>query len=160
MPDQFIDPVLILAGLAAALVAGVFLTFSDFVMRALGASAPAAGAEAMQQVNREVFRSMFMLLFLGSVPVALTILVMAVSTVSTPASGWMIAGAISYLLGVFAVTALGNVPMNQRLDALDHLSDDGQAYWLIYHARWTRLNHVRTLCSVVTATSYLIAAMV
>ncbi|MGI9389769.1 MAG: DUF1772 domain-containing protein [Boseongicola sp.] len=160
MPDQFIDPVLILAGLAAALVAGFFLTFSDFVMRALGASAPAAGTEAMQHVNREVYKSVFMLLFLGYVPVALTILVLAISSVSTPASGWMIAGSISYLLGVFTVTALGNVPMNQRLDALDHHSDDGQAYWLIYHARWTRLNHVRTLCSIFTAASYLAAAFV
>ena len=43
MLDQLHHPLLMLAGLSAALVAGVFLTFSDFVMRALGASAPSAG---------------------------------------------------------------------------------------------------------------------
>ena len=160
MLGQFTDLLLIFAGITAALVAGVFLTFSDFVMRGLGTSAPAAGAEVMQQVNREVYRSVFMVLFLGSVPAAVAIFALAFSTALTGQSVWMIIGSLSYVFGVFVVTAMGNVPMNQRLDALNHRSDDGQAYWLVYHSRWTRLNHVRTLFSVVTAASYLAAAIV
>ena len=47
MLDQIIPWLFAAASVAAGLVAGVFLTFSDFVMRSLGAAAPAAGMEAM-----------------------------------------------------------------------------------------------------------------
>ena len=43
MEPQIILWVLMVLALAAALVAGVFLTFSDFVMPSLFAAAPAAG---------------------------------------------------------------------------------------------------------------------
>ena len=160
MVEHMLDPLLMLVGLAAALVAGVFLTFSDFVMRALGASAPSAGTEAMQHVNREVLKSLFMLLFLGSTPLAAALLILAITSVSAPVSGWMALGSLSYIFGVFLVTGLGNVPMNQKLDALDHNSKEGQSYWQIYLKNWTRLNHVRTLFSLISAYCYLTAATV
>ena len=47
------------AGFLMALLAGVFLSFSDFVMRSLAATQPAGGIEAMQQINRKVFRTLF-----------------------------------------------------------------------------------------------------
>ena len=157
MFDQLMSPALALAGFAAALLAGVFLTFSDFVMRALAAASPTAGGEAMQQINRKVYRSLFMILFLGSVPVAIVILFVAVSS-APGARVWMIGGALSYLLGVFAITGLGNVPMNNRLDRLDHKGVDGQNYWRGYSVRWTRLNHVRSVFAVLTSACYLVAA--
>lgn len=40
---------------AYGLVAGVFLTFSDFVMRSLGAVTPASGIAAIQSINRRVY---------------------------------------------------------------------------------------------------------
>ena len=49
-----------LAVLAYALVGGVFLAFSDFIMRALSLTGGSGGAEAMQAINREVFRWVFM----------------------------------------------------------------------------------------------------
>jgi hypothetical protein len=56
---------------AMALVAGVFMAFSDFVMRSLRVAAPGAGIEAMQQINREVYGSVFLVGLLGLVPVSL-----------------------------------------------------------------------------------------
>ena len=53
------------AVLACGLVAGVFLTFSDFVMKSLAASPPAGAIEAMQVINRKVYRTLFMALLLG-----------------------------------------------------------------------------------------------
>jgi uncharacterized membrane protein len=53
------------AVLAYALVAGVFLAFSDFIMRSLALTGGVGGVEAMQVINREVFRWVFMTLFLG-----------------------------------------------------------------------------------------------
>lgn len=53
------------AGIACAVVGGVFLTFSDFLMRSLERSDPVAGIEVMQRINREVMRTVFIAAFLG-----------------------------------------------------------------------------------------------
>ena len=53
------------AVIAYALVGGVFLAFSDFIMRSLVLTGGHGGIEAMQTINREVFRWVFMALFLG-----------------------------------------------------------------------------------------------
>lgn len=159
MLDQLIVPLLVAASLSAALVSGVFLTFSDFVMRSLAGSAPAAGAEAMQQINREVFRSVFMVLLLGSAPVAAGLLIYAWVSASAPAAGWIAAGALSYLVGVMAVTIFGNVPMNERLDRMDHLSAEGQGYWRRYARDWTRWNHLRAAAAFMSAAGYLMGAL-
>jgi uncharacterized membrane protein len=158
MFDQIISWGLALASVAAGLVAGVFLTFSDFVMRSLGAAAPAAGMEAMQEINRKVYRSVFMVLLIGMVPVSLAIAAYA-TAFATAASPWLLAGAGLYVAGVFAVTAAGNVPMNKRLDVLDNTESAARGYWERYGRNWTRLNHVRTLASAGAAVCYLAGAM-
>ncbi|WP_298432569.1 hypothetical protein [uncultured Jannaschia sp.] len=59
--------------LAYAALGVVFLAFSDFIMRALARTS--GGAEAMQSINREVFRIAFMALFLGMAPLSLVLLI-------------------------------------------------------------------------------------
>lgn len=159
MLDQIIPWVLASASLAAGLVAGVFLTFSDFVMRSLGASAPAAGMEAMQQINRKVFRSVFMVLLMGMVPISLAIAAYAAVSAGGAANAWLIAGAAFYILGVFGVTAAGNVPMNKKLDVLEPAGDAPLGYWARYERNWTLLNHVRTVASAGSAVFFLVGAM-
>ena len=61
-----------------------------------------------------------------------------------------------YCVGVLAVTMLGNVPMNNRLDR----ADDPARYWLTYASLWTRLNTVRTVAAGVASLCYLQAALV
>jgi uncharacterized membrane protein len=144
------------AGIASALVAGVFLAFSDFIMRSLTVAEPAAGIEAMQQINRKVYRSLFLVLLMGLAPVSLVLAIAAFWAGNGPAAVWLSAGAGVYLLGVIAVTMAGNVPMNKRLDRL-RLPDAGAAnYWREYGVRWTRLNHLRTLASALAAGLFLI----
>lgn len=141
---------LTLTALATALVGGVFLTFSDFVMRSLSAATPEAGMEAMQLINRKVYQSVFMVLLLGLVPVVIALAL-------AEGSRWTIAGGVIYLAGVMGVTMLGNVPMNKRLDLLRR-DPAGLAYWRDYAHRWTRWNHVRSVASILAAASFLIAA--
>jgi hypothetical protein len=59
--------------LAYALLGGVFLAFSDFIMRSLSLTGGTGGVEAMQVINREVFRWVFMVLFLGMAAASLVI---------------------------------------------------------------------------------------
>ena len=70
--------------LAYALLAGVFLAFSDFIMRALSRTSGIGGPEAMQLINREVFRWIFMTLFMGMAVVSLLLSGLAALSLNTP----------------------------------------------------------------------------
>ncbi|QHQ34474.1 DUF1772 domain-containing protein [Algicella marina] len=142
----------VLAGaLALGLVAGVFLTFSDFVMTALQRTEGDGGWQAMQAINRQVYRSVFMVLLLGLVPAGFAVALLAGGTGGAP---WFLGGAIIYAIGTMGVTMFGNVPMNKRLDGLT--GTEAAAYWRVYVVRWTRLNHVRTLASAFAALAFII----
>lgn len=146
--------------LIMALVSGVFLGFSDFIMRSLRVSSPAAGIEAMQQINREVLSSAFVFSLLALAPVSLGLMVYAWVAVSGPAQGWFLVGGAVYVVGTFLVTLFGNVPMNRRLDAMAVEGPETEAYWPQYAVAWTRWNHVRTAASALGAAALLVGCAV
>lgn len=152
------DWILLIAGLLMALIAGVFLSFSDFVMRGLVQASSGGGAAGMVGLNRTVYKSAFMVLLMGFLPVSIALAIFSILQIEGAAMVFVVAGSGVYVLGVMAVTGLGNVPMNQRLDDLSDRATEMKAYWVEYAVRWTRLNHVRTASSTFTALSWLIAA--
>ena len=145
--------------IAYALLAGVFLTFSDFVMRSLAATQPAGGIEAMQHINRKVFRTVFMVLLIGMAVMSPLMAVAAFWQGSDPASVWVIAAAITYVVGTFGVTVAFNVPMNERLDRMAHDSAVAASYWHRYVPAWSFWNSVRTLASAAAAVFMLMAVV-
>lgn len=151
----------ILLGLALAngLIAGVFLTFSDFVMRGLAHAKPDAGVEVMQFINRDVYRSIFMVLFMGLGVVSLGLAVAALMDMFGSASPLVMVGSLLYLFGVFGVTARFNVPMNTRLDRLSPAEQTTHAYWQTYVQRWTRWNHVRSLAAALASVSFILSLL-
>ncbi|MDJ0821998.1 MAG: DUF1772 domain-containing protein [Paracoccaceae bacterium] len=138
--------------LAYALVAGVFLAFSDFIMRSLAITNGIGGVEAMQVINREVFRWVFMTLFMGMAAVSLVIGGYAWVSLSGPAGVLILLAALVYLIGCFGVTVAFNVPMNQALAGMELSSDATRDYWLqTYVPRWTFWNSVRTGAAALSA---------
>jgi len=147
------------ATLALALIAGVFLAFSDFVMRSLDAAPPVAGIAAMQQINRKVYGSVFLVGLLGMAPVSAGLAAWAWAALPSPARGWIVAGAAIYLTGTVLVTMLGNVPMNRRLDGMAPDGAATAAYWRHYASVWTRWNHLRTAAAVLAAWCFLLGGL-
>jgi len=150
---------LLVLGMVSAMVAGVFLTFSDLVMPSLRRANTAAGSEAMQIINRTVYRSVFLVLLMGTVPVSAAVAVSASMLVGAVAVPWLVAAAILYVFGVFGTTVVGNVPMNQTLDRMSLAGAEAQAYWPDYVRGWMPLNHLRTFASAAAAACYMIAAV-
>lgn len=145
---------------ASGLVSGVFLTFSDFVMRSLKAAGAESGIKVMQVINREVVATLFMVLLLGMAAVCLLLVGYAGLWISGSSTTMIVVGGLLYLVGVFGVTLVFNVPMNNRLEALDCTSDQAMDYWTaIYLPRWTFWNSVRTAASAGTAICFLIACL-
>ena len=141
-----------LAVLAYALVGGVFLAFSDFIMRSLSLTGGTGGADAMQVINREVFRWVFMALFLGMAAVSLVIVVYGAMGLADPTRILILLAGLVYLVGCFGVTVFFNVPMNEALAGMDLSEDATRAYWTgTYLPRWTFWNTVRTVACVVSA---------
>jgi len=141
-----------IAILAYALVGGVFLAFSDFIMRSLGRTGGDGGVEAMQVINREVFRWAFMTLFLGLAPVSLAGVIFGFLNLATPGGALMALAGLSYLVGCFGVTIVFNVPMNEALGRMDVGSAATRAYWTgTYLPRWTFWNTVRTVACAASA---------
>ncbi|GAA0947265.1 DUF1772 domain-containing protein [Pseudonocardia zijingensis] len=144
-------PVVALLGvLGSGLVAGLFFAFSTSVMPALRRLPRPAGAEAMQHVNRVILNPLFLLVFLGTGVVCL-LLVIGAPLAGGAGAVWTVIGALIYLVGGIGVTMVVNVPMNNRLDAANPITDQGAAIWTDYLVRWTAWNHVRALaCAAAT----------
>jgi uncharacterized membrane protein len=146
--------------LACALVGGVFLAFSDFVMRSLALTGGAGGVEAMQSINREVFRWIFMVLFIGLAPVSLFIAGYGGWVLGGQPGTLMLLAGVIYFFGCFGVTVFFNVPMNEALAGMDAQIDATRAYWEgTYLPRWTFWNSVRTVACTVAAALLLFALL-
>ncbi|MDP3227084.1 MAG: DUF1772 domain-containing protein [Acidovorax sp.] len=149
---------LLLASLTSAMLAGVFLAFSDVVMRSLAKAD--GGAQAMQIINREVFFSVFGVLLWGMLITALAIMGYALLHLNGPAKLMVVAAALLYGVGVGVVSGLFNVPMNNLLDAMAWPSTQTTAYFQAsYVPDWKAWNHVRTAACITAAACYLAALL-
>ncbi|MBP5857921.1 DUF1772 domain-containing protein [Marivibrio halodurans] len=167
-----LDLLAIGGGLGAGLVAGIFLAFSGFVMRALADMPPAAGILAMQRINVRVLNAPIMALLFGTGMVSLGLgvaggLALADGGVADGgvADGGvarglaLLIGAGAYLLGCLAVTGLRNVPLNERLAPLDPAGAEAARLWARYLERWTAWNHRRTVASALAGLCFMLAPL-
>jgi uncharacterized membrane protein len=136
------------AAITSAAVGGLFYAFSTFVMKGLDRTAPAEAITAMRGINAEAQANPpFLALFLGSALLALGVGIAAAVRLAQPGSGYVLAGAALGLVA-FIVTMAFNVPLNNRLDALDpngSSAADALRDWQAYLGPWTTWNHVRTV---------------
>jgi uncharacterized membrane protein len=136
----------IIAIVGAGLNAGVYLTFSTFAMDGLRRLPASQGAAAMQAINIEAPRPGFMSVFFGTGLVSLAVAFLAIADFEAPGSSMAIAGAAAYVATI-VLTGTYNVPLNDRLAAIDPDSPEAAGTWTEYQRRWTRGNHVRMLAS-------------
>ncbi|MGY0023220.1 DUF1772 domain-containing protein [Streptomyces sp. cg35] len=148
-----------LGALWCGVTAGVFVAFSTFVMRGLGALPPARGIAAMNAINTAAVNPAFMVVFLGAAVLCAVIAV--VTFVLWPDEGTteLLIGCVLYLVGAFGVTVVANIPRNEALARLagDEESESGAAYWRTYLREWVMWNHVRGGASLAAAASFVLA---
>lgn len=146
------DRLTLVAGVVSAIGSGVMggtmLAFSIGVIPALGRLPASHGITAMQTINVVILGPVFALLFVGTF-VANAVLMVGALITGDPG---LILGASLYLVGMFGVTGVVNVPLNNALDEVEPDSDDGAALWEHYLTRWTTWNHVRAFACVASAT--------
>jgi uncharacterized membrane protein len=146
------------SALGCGLLAGLYFAFSTFIMAALAQVGQANGVGAMNAINSAILRSLFMPFFFGTTLSSAVLAVVGALQWGEPGSTPMFVGAVTYVLGMFGVTMLFNVPLNNALGASDPASPAAAPIWAKYLREWTFWNHVRTIACI-AATALFIAAI-
>jgi uncharacterized membrane protein len=155
---QLLTPGLLwFSAIGCGLLAGIYFAFSTFVMTALAGIGLAQGIAAMNAVNVEIVKSLFMPFFLGTTLTSAALVAIAFLRWGEAGAVAMLAGGVIYVLGMFAVTMVLNVPLNDALAAADPSSSEGAALWARYLKDWTFWNHLRTIASLAASVLFTIA---
>jgi len=128
------------SAVGAGLIAGTFFIFSAVIMPALAKGNPDHDMQTMRTINEVILRSPFMFVF-GATALLGVLLPVLAGVNRSPQFGWLVAAGALYLVGVFGVTAVFNVPLNDRL------MGNGLISWSDYLRLWVPWNHVRTLAA-------------
>jgi uncharacterized membrane protein len=147
----------LLSATGAGLVAGIFFAFSAFVMTALGRLSASNGISAMQSINVAVLNPVFFSVFFGTGAVSLALAIAALFRWSAPGALYLLVGALLYVVGCVLVTVMFNVPLNNKLKAVNPESSDGASLWSAYLTTWTAWNTVRTVASLAASVLFILA---
>lgn len=137
--------------LLTGLSAGLFFAWQVSVIPGTKRVQDSVYIETMQKINRAIINPPFMLIFLGPLVVQIISFVLYWNT---SVSLWLIFGAtILYGAGTVIVTGLGNVPLNDELDAFSlysmsekQIASERQQY----ETKWNRLHTIRTAFAVLS----------
>jgi uncharacterized membrane protein len=146
------------AALGGALLGGVYFAFSAFIMRSLR-DAGHSGTVVMNSINRVILRSAFMPVFFGTTLASAALAVIGLMHPRDANALYLIFGGLLYVGGMFGVTMLGNVPLNEALQNITAESRTGTAIWNDYLRRWTLWNHVRTGSCIASAALLVVALL-
>ncbi len=119
--------------------------FTDFIMRGLGQASALTAVHAMQNINKTVLRSSFIVLFVLNNFLLLSLVIAAwLSHENVIIS---IAALCLYFFGMFLLTGTRNVPLNERLRKTTVTTEaEAKIAWGWYAAALTRWNTIRCLC--------------
>ena len=145
--QMLVTTLLWLSAIGCGLLAGLYFAFSTFIMSALGRIDQAAGIAAMNAINKVIVQSIFLPVFMGSTATCLLLALLGLFRWNEAGAPLMIAGGLLYVIGMFVVTVIFNVPLNNALMGANPASPEGQALWTRYLSDWTWWNHVRTMTS-------------
>lgn len=136
-----------------ALVAGLLFGYSCSVNPGLNRLPDASYLAAMQSINRAIQNPLFFLIFLGTLVLLPLSTWVQYSQPSTTRFWLLLLASIVYGIGVFGVTAVGNVPLNEALDAVDLANGSSTELATLrsaFEQPWNRLHSLRTGAALAT----------
>lgn len=159
---SFQNNILFLSILLSGLLAGLLYGYSCSVNNGLKALTDDGYLKAMQAINIVIQNPYFFISFMGSI-------------LFLPLSTWhsymqqnsahfylLLSATLIYIIGVFGVTLLGNVPLNNQLAKFNiDLSSETEikAMRMTFESAWNRFHLVRTLCAIFSFALTLLAIL-
>ena len=157
MRQVLISGLLWLSAIGCGLLAGLYFAFSTCIMTALGRLGQVHGISAMNAINTTIVQSLFMPVFLGTTLTSAALVALAFFHWGERGVMATFAGGLIYLVGMFVVTVIFNVPLNNALAAVDPASAEAGSVWARYLQDWTFWNHVRTISSTLACALFIAA---
>lgn len=148
---------IVLLILMTGLMAGIYFSFSVFIMKSFAELPALQAAQAMNKINDVIINTVFLPVFFGSTLWFAGLIVWSIADWQGSSSILTIVAAVIYILGMFLVTAFGNVPLNNKLKASAKQDSTLISVWNEYLHRWTQLNHLRTLSCMASCALLVIA---
>lgn len=148
MMFQFITHLLAL--LLSGLIAGLFYAYSCSVNEGLSRLPDAEYLRAMQSINRVILNGLFMVSFLGTLAI-LPLLAWVKAAKPVEADFYLVlAAALLYLIAVFGVTLVKNVPLNEMLDKFNIEASSASEWAALrqrFEAPWNNWHQVRSIAA-------------
>lgn len=144
--------VLLIASLVSSgLMAGLFFGWAVSVIPGTKVVDDRTYVTTMQNINREILNPVFIVAFLAT-PVLLAAAAIAhYRSGNQRAAAMLGTSAGAYVIGVLAVTAGGNVPLNNALEAFDMSAASTELIRerrTSYETPWNRWHNLRTVASI------------
>ncbi len=136
------------ACLTTGLTAGVFFAYEISANGALHRLKDPAYIRAMQEINRVIKNIFFLTSFLA--PVFLLPYLTYTEFSDTGSFYLLLTASSSYIVGTFAITVLGNVPLNERLEIFkeeEATVEEKTKARQAFEIPWNRLHRIRTVFS-------------
>lgn len=134
-----------------ALSAGLFFAWSVSVILGTKKIGHLTYLETMQSINREILNPLFFIVFFGSL---ISLMISTYLQLNNKTIFILVlASTIIYLIGTFGVTAFGNVPLNNKLEALNITKlnlTEIKDFRIYYESAWNHFHHIRTISSIIS----------
>ena len=143
-----------------AIMAGFFYAFSVCVVLGLGKLANGPYLESFQLINRAVLNPVFFITFFGTIPMLLITSYLYYKSGINQQFWLVILATVIYIIGSAGVTFLGNIPLNETLDAINLATLDGgdqEKVRLAFEKPWNTFNLTRTIASTISFILLLLA---
>lgn len=144
-----------------ALSVGFFFAWSVSVILGTKKVGDLTYLETMQSINKEILNPVFFIVFFGSL---ITLILNTALQNNNKLMFWLLlTSAIIYLIGTFGVTAFGNVPLNNELDALDIKAlntTELKNFRDYYESSWNQYHNIRTLSNMISFILLLISIFI
>jgi uncharacterized membrane protein len=151
-----------LALLTTGLSAGLFYAWQVSVIPGTKRVSDQSYLETMQHINRAILNPWFMFIFIGALAFLIWSTYLHYQMVDKGVFILLLLATLSYAGGTFAVTAAGNVPLNNWLDPINLTAlIDLQLVEIRanYEVKWNRYHLIRTVFSVISFSLLLVALL-
>ncbi|MEM8533601.1 MAG: anthrone oxygenase family protein [Chloroflexota bacterium] len=146
--DNLLFVLTLVATIGSGLMAGLFFVFSVCVMQTLAERPDHEGMAMMQTINITIINPTFLIVFLGTATVCVSILFFTFGQWNNPGASYAFVGSLLYLIGSLFITAVYHVPKNNALGSVSPTTPDSASLWANYLTSWTVGNHVRAIMTL------------
>lgn len=153
----------VVAILSTGLMAGLLYGWVVSVIPGLARVSDTEYVSTMQSINRAIINPAFVIPFIATPAILGGAALLELRAGNSRRAWCLIAAAATYTVGVIGVTAGGNIPLNNALDAFDPAGLNVEALAerrTSYQGSWNRWHNLRTAAAVAAFSIAITSALV